>query len=84
MSTDYSTTRTGVVTSLLETLSGRGKLDRLSLFSLLAEAAYALYRGRTKLAVLLVAAAALATRWRWVSYITQAVLTAYRILRKLR
>lgn len=57
---------------------------RLGALSLLVQAGYALYKGRTKLAALLVGTAALATRWRGVAPIVNGALTLYRMLRRFR
>jgi hypothetical protein len=56
----------------------------LGAVSLLAQAGYALYKGKTKLAALLAGAAGLATRWDGVAPIVNGALTLYRLVRRLR
>lgn len=63
---------------------GKGRSGGFGVLSLLAQAGYALYRGKTKLAAVLVGAAAIATRWSKVSYVVNVALTLYRLLRRLR
>lgn len=63
---------------------GENRSGGFGVLSLLAQAGYALYKGKTKLAAILVGAAAIATRWNTVSYIVNAALTVYRLLRRLR
>jgi hypothetical protein len=56
----------------------------LGAMSLLAQARYALYEGKTKLAALLAGAAGLATRWNGVAPIVNGTLTLYRLVRRLQ
>lgn len=53
----------------------------LSALSMLAEAALALYRGDTRLAALLVGAAALAYRWSFAGQIAKALIRLYQRIR---
>ncbi|XVH31987.1 hypothetical protein ACNS7O_02055 [Haloferacaceae archaeon DSL9] len=67
----------------LEAITSRSTLDRLSLLSLVADAGYALYRGRTTVALLTLCAAVVAVKWSWVSFAAQGALTLFRLSKRL-